>query len=97
MALTYEESHLLMSEPTFRGRVRVACLHYSSYILNEPANTPAHTTRVRWAQNTALFSDNVATQMQPAVVMQDPVQLQGSKISDADLQTAVETVINKVM
>jgi hypothetical protein len=97
MALTYEESSALMNDTIFRGRVKVSCLKYAKYILNEPTITPAHTTRVRWAQNVVQSPDAVASQMTPAVVMQDPVQAQGSAISDVDLQTAVETVINEIM
>ena len=97
MALTYEESSGLMNDTIFRGRVKVSCLKYAKYILNESTITPAHTTRVKWAQNTVQSPDMVANQMTPPVVMQDSVQAQGSAISDTDLQSAVETVINEVM
>ena len=35
MALTYENSAALMNDMVFRGRVKVAGLKYSSYILGE--------------------------------------------------------------
>lgn len=97
MALTYEQSAALMSDMTFRGRVKVSCLKFADYIMGEPVDTPAHTTRVKWASMTYQVPDTVATQVTPPTVMQDAVQAQGSVISDVDLQTAVETVINQIM
>ncbi|HEY1249058.1 MAG TPA: hypothetical protein VGE97_08735 [Nitrososphaera sp.] len=97
MALTYQESAELMSDQIFRDRIKVACLHYADYISAEPANTPAHNTRYRWAQQTMINPDNTVVTVTPAVVMQEAVQEQGSAISDTDLQVAVETAINKIM
>ena len=97
MALTYEESATLMLEPTFRGRIKVAALHYADYILNEPASTPGHSTRYRWGQQTFQQPDQVAQQLQPPVVMDAGVQGSGAAITDAALQSAVEGVINKIL
>lgn len=95
--MTYEESAALMSDVNFRGRLKVACLNYASYIMNEPTGTPAHATRIRWAQNTALQPDQAAMQIQPMVVMDPQVQAEGPAISDAQLQTAVETTVNRIL
>jgi hypothetical protein len=97
MAITYDESAQLMNDVSFRGRVKVACLKFATYIQAEPDTTPAHPTRLRWAQNTALAPDGIAAQVAPSVVMDDKVQTQGASISDADLQTATETAINKIL
>lgn len=97
MALTYDQSAALMTDMTFRGRVKVACMTFADYIMAEPTATPAHTTRVKWAQQTYQMPDQVAQQVQPPTVMQDSVQAAGSTVSDADLQIAVETVVNQLM
>src|SRR5262245_26572249 len=97
MALTYEESAALMVDNTFRGRVKVACLKYAAYISNEQANVPAHNTRVKWAQQTMAQPDMVVQQIQPPTVMDDKVQAAGSAVTDENLQTAVETTVNKMI
>jgi hypothetical protein len=95
--LTYEQSAQLMADPVFRGRVKVACLEYATSIQNEATDTPAHTSRLRWAQNCYLQPDMTAAQMQAPTVMDPAVQQAGSEIEDSQLQGAVEAVINKVL
>lgn len=97
MSLTYEETSSLMNDATFRSRIKVACLIFADYILNETAATTAHNTRVRWATNTMSAPDIAAAAIAPVVVMDPNVQSQGSAISDPDLQTATETALNKMM
>jgi len=97
MAMTYEESAALMVDPTFRGRVKVSVLKYASYILSEAPGTPGHSSRVRWAQEATRSPEVVATNVQPPVVMEDGVQSAGASITDAALQTAVETTVNKML
>jgi hypothetical protein len=97
MALTYEQSSDLMGDETFRGRVKVACLHYATYIMDEPASTPAHSTRIKWAQQTLVMPDASAATVTPTVVMDDAVQQDGSAITDAALQSATENAINKML
>jgi len=95
--ITYEESAALMTDPTFRGRVKVSCLHFADYILGEAASTPAHNTRVRWAQQCYISPETVAQQTQSPTVMEPAVQTQGAAIPDDQLQTAVETAVNKMI
>jgi hypothetical protein len=97
MALDYAQSAALMKNPAFIDRIKVACLKYANYILNEPTNTPAHSSRLRWAQTTTTSPDYTAQTITPPVVMDDAVQEEGDAISDADLQTAVETTVNKLI
>jgi hypothetical protein len=93
----YTESAALMVDVAFRGRIKVAGLKYSTYILGEDPVTPAHNSRYKWAQNFALQPDMVASQIQPMVVMDAQVQTDGAAISDAALQTSVEFVVNKII
>jgi hypothetical protein len=101
--MTYEESSALMQNVEFRGRIKVACLKYGTYIMDEPSSTPAHSSRIRWAQNTATAPDQAAANLQPMVVMEPSVQAAGvnaegdSLITDAALQTAVEATVNKML
>lgn len=97
MALSYADSSALMADPDFRGRVKVACLKFATYIMDEASNVPAHSTRIKWAQNTMVNPDAAAALVTPETVMDAKVQESGAEISDADLQSSVETSINKMM
>jgi len=97
MALTYADSAALMQNGDFIARVKVACLKYADFILNEATSTPAHNTRLRWAQQTETNPDLVSQQITPPTVMDGAVQAAGSAITDANLQSAVETTINRMM
>ena len=95
MAITYAQTSDLMNDQVFKGRTQVACLHFASYINNEDPATPAHASRLRWAQATIQTPMNSVTQIMPVLVMDDKVQTAGDAILDPDLQIAVETSVNK--
>jgi len=97
MAMSYEESAALMMDPEFRGRVKVACMKFAAYIMDEAASTPAHSTRIKWAQQAMANPEMVAGQVQPPTVMDAAVQAAGPSIADPALQTAVETTVNKLL
>jgi hypothetical protein len=95
--MTYVESSALMSDIDFRNRIKVACLKFADYISGEPPSTPGHNSRIRWASSCFTGPDMTASQVQPPTVMEPPVQAEGAAISDADLQTAVETTVKKML
>lgn len=95
--MTYTESAALMSDVTFRGRVQVAVLKYADSIMIEASSVPAHNTRERWALNAMQNPGMVAAQVQPPTVMDPAVQQDGSAVTDAALQAAVEGVVNKLL
>lgn len=97
MTLSYDESAALMADAAFRGRVKVACLKFSTYITDEAPNTPAHSTRIKWAQATMVNPDGAAAAVTPTTVMDGAVQQDGAAITDAALQSAVENSINKML
>lgn len=104
MALTYQQSADLMNNPSFRGRAKVCCLKYADFIIGEPTSTPAHNTRLRWAQQTFSNPDGAALQVTPPTVMDPAVQGAGidaatgdSTLNDTGLQSAVEGVVNKML
>jgi hypothetical protein len=97
MALTYEETYALTKDTAFRGRVNVSCCHYAAYITDEAPDVPAHSTRYKWAQNTLASPEMAVNQVISTVVNDDAVQADGAAITDAALQTAVETAVQKLI
>ena len=95
--MTYEESAVLMTDITFRGRVKVACLKFADSIMIEASSVPAHNARLRWAQQTFQQPEQVAMQIQPPTVMDPAVQTAGAEVEDIALQGAVEGVVNKII
>jgi len=95
--LSYDQSAQLMTDLTFKGRIKTACLKFGNYVINEAPGTAGHNSRYKWAQQCFLNPDMTAGQVQPPTVMQPQVQAEGSGIADADLQTAVETTINSIL
>jgi hypothetical protein len=97
MALSYEESNNLMQDQAFRGRVKVALLKYTTYIMNEPVDTTAHSSRYRWAQRAAAGPEIAVSELTPMIVLDGQVQLDGGSITDGALQTTTESVVNKFL
>lgn len=95
--MTNEESAALMADMTFRGRIKVSCLKFATSILDEASTVQGHSARYRWAQTAASIPDQEAARVQPMVVMDGQVQLDGANITDAALQTTVETVVSKFL
>jgi hypothetical protein len=95
--MTYTESAALMTDVTFRGRVKVACLTFAESIMIEEPTVPSHNARLRWASQCFQMPDQVAAQVQPPTVMDPGVQAAGADITDAALQGSVEATINKIM
>jgi len=95
--MTYQESQALMTDPAFRGRVKVACLKFADSILIEANTVPAHNTRLKWANQVIQSPDAVATQVQPPTVMDAAVQSAGAAITDPALQASVETTVQKML
>lgn len=96
MPLTYEESAQLMTDPQFRGRVKVACLKYADYLITSTGVLPGGQALKRWGQSVFQSPDSAAMQVQPVVVMDGSVQQYGADINDLNLQSAVETVVAKI-
>jgi hypothetical protein len=97
MALDYAGSAALMTDTAFRGRVKVACLKFASFIADEVGTTSGHNARFRWAQNCLVNPDQTSITVQAPVVMDPAVQSSGDQIDDASLQTAVETVVQQMI
>lgn len=96
MAITYQQSADLMKDPIFVGRVKVAVLKFATSITDEATTTPAHSARLRWAQQAILNADQMAFTVTPPTVLDPAVQQDGAAITDAALQSAVENTVNKM-
>ena len=94
--LSYSELASLMQDGSFRERVKVAVLSWADYVYGEDPGTPAHNNRYQYAQKTFLNSDAIAAQLQPVVVMDPVIRTNGSDVTDAELQSAVENAIFKM-
>src|SRR5262245_28289815 len=97
MALTYEQTFALMKDQEFRGRVTVACTKFATYIADEQPNVPAHPTRYKWSMQTLVNPEGATAQVIPTVVWDASVQADGVAVTDAALQTAVETAVQKLI
>jgi len=87
-----------MVDIPFRNRVKVACLKYAAYINDQPSTAfDARNAFLRWANGCYLNPDQTALTVQPPTVMDTAVQSEGAGISDAGLQTAVETTVKKLI
>lgn len=95
--MTFTESAALMTDPIFKGRIKVAALNFANSINIEPSSVPAHNARLRWASICFQQPDQTAGQLQPPTVIDPAVQTGGANISDTALQAAVETVVNKIL
>jgi hypothetical protein len=97
MALSLLQSAALMQNMTLRNRIKVACMRFADYVLNEPPDTPARNARQRWATNAISSPDTVASQVQPSAVMDPNVQAAGEDVTDQDLQSAVEAAVQRML
>jgi len=84
-----------MKDATFISRVKVACLKFANAILIEASTVSGHTARERWALRTREAPDSVASVVAAPTVMDPQVQTDGAAITDANLQVAVETAVEK--
>jgi len=97
MALDYTQSADLMKDGVFIGRVKVGCITFARYIMDEAPSVPAHSTRIKWAQATIISPEGAAQQITPTVVMDSTVQEAGTDVTDEALQGAVEAAVNKLI
>ena len=95
--MTYTESNALMNDMEFRGRIKVAALKYADSIMNEGNAVAAHNSRMKWAQTCITQPDMMAANLQPPVCMDAAIQTDGADVTDAALQGAVETTVNRML
>jgi hypothetical protein len=94
--MDYSESAALMTDPTFRGRIKVSALKYGDSIVIAATPVADHTSLVKWAFRCFQMPDTIAMELQPLVVEDPAVQAAGAAIDDVALQGAVEAAVRKV-
>lgn len=92
--MTYAESAALMADIPFRDRIMIACLTYADYVQGTPPELGKNTA-LAWAQHVFKMPQSAAGEIQPQIVMDQAVQSAGADITDAALQTVVETVVKE--
>lgn len=95
--MTYAQLDALRTDGIFLSRMSYAVAKYALYIVAEAEDAANHLARVNWA--TVALSDTVAaaSRLATKVVQDGQVQTDGSAITDANLQTVVETAANGVI
>lgn len=93
MPIDYSQRNALGKDPVFQGRVQIACLQFAGYIQLEPAATAAHTSRMKWATMTNAEPYPMAVKVANVVVTDPAVIEAGTDITDAALQSSVETTV----
>jgi|AmaraimetP72IA01_FD_contig_61_248932_length_1927_multi_12_in_0_out_0_2 hypothetical protein len=95
------QAALAQDRGVFYSRVWAACQILAGYILGEDGTVASHVPRVRWAVSAIANRDFAAQSLLP-VVCNDPVVTgssagDGSDITDAQLQPAVENAVMKFL
>ena len=95
--MTYTEAAALARDIEFQGRVKIAALRFASDVLMEPAATPGHIARYRWALQMIQQPDFTASQLQPLVVIESAVDAAGAAVGDGALQIVVEDTVTRTL
>lgn len=95
---TYAEIDTLSKDAAFVGKLEVAVIKYTEYILSEDPATAYHAVRMRWA-NTVVQSGAapVVSKIALAVAFDSVMQANLASYTDAQLQSAAEVRINRIM
>jgi hypothetical protein len=95
---TYAELNALYKDAAFLGKVEVAIIKYTDYILSESTATDNHTKRWNWAVQAAQNGPSlVAARIAPNVSWDATIQAQLAAATDAQIQSAVEAWINRLL
>lgn len=95
---TYAQVNDLSKDSAFLGKLEVAVVKYTDYILAEDTATPNHTKRWNWAVQVANSGPaSVAGRIAPMVTWDSTIQANLSSSTDAQIQAAVEAWINRLL
>lgn len=103
MAADYSDLAGLVNASAFQDHVAVAVTKFAQFIIGEDPAVALHASRAAWAKTALLSPRTTGGQVAFAVAL-DPIfvnQAQGSvsvtNVTDAQVQTAVETAINNTI
>lgn len=94
---TYLEIYALKTDQDFRNRVGMALVNYATYLLGQPATRPWHEQEVNWARKASFNTDDQIYRIMGFVLGDPQVQADLGTITDAALQTVVETAVQQNM
>lgn len=94
MATLNELWNLRYTTDTLRTRVTAACAKAAWDVLYEDAGTANHANRILWAADVWRDAPAMAERMMWGVCANATVQANGEATTDADLQNAVNALIN---
>lgn len=93
--MNYAELSQLMTDPAFRGRIKVAILTYSIRILQDQGSYS--NAVLRWANQAFRAPDQTAQASQANVCMEPAIHGQGANVDDGALQFSVENAVQKIV
>lgn len=94
MATLYENVYNLHANSNLRNRVTVAIAKASQDILGEADTVPNHAARLAWAKTVMHDPAQEATKMMWGVLGSATIRNKGETATDAEVQTAVDTILN---
>lgn len=93
---TYVELYTFRSDATLLQRISTALIIAANTVRLETANTPNHSNRVSWAQQVIRDPDTFSQRTLSLLLATNKdatvAQIQG--VSDATIQTAVDSLVN---
>lgn len=94
---TYLELATLAGNLEFLARIAYAVGNYAAYIAHEAENAPNHMARWNWSLRASGSPELMARSLAAAVCRDANVMANLAGVTDADLQTAVETAANELI
>jgi hypothetical protein len=92
---TYNEIYnMRYHDSDFKNRVIVACVNAAKDIFNEDGGTANHANRLIWATKVLDGAPAQAEHMMWGIVSDATIQANGDGSSDAQIQTAVNSLVN---
>jgi hypothetical protein len=92
---TYLEKQNLALEADFQKRVTFAIAKYAQYVAATTSSTePNYFQTVTWARRTLINPNELLYKIMPALLQEAQIDVDLGAITDANLQSAVESVIN---
>lgn len=94
MAITYTDVFKLTNDTAFQQRLQVAIWRAATIVRREDVATPSHAQRDVWAKSQLTGPTNNLREVTIRVATFGQVLALGSAVTDNDLQTAVNQIVN---
>lgn len=94
MALPYLDLYKLVQDAAFQQRTQFALWRAANVVMREDTGTPNHAQRLAWAKETLRGPTQQMTSVITRVSTTGAVYNTGAAVSDDDLQTIVNGLVN---